>query len=139
MVLSKLGSSQASELPPSVACRDLTSSLQQAMVCRTPVERARIRFRACASTEPHFSAVWLGVEMLALNSEVPVAAGSAADDPMVRGGTGPVPLCRISRHSNLTALRAEWRRLFRAPPPLLPRDLLMRGVAYRMQELQAGG
>ena len=40
---------------------------------------------------------------------------------------------------NLTQLRAEWRRLFRTAPPLLSRDLLLRGVAYRRQELQGGG
>jgi hypothetical protein len=40
---------------------------------------------------------------------------------------------------NLTELRSEWRRLFRASPPLLSRDLIIRGLAYRMQELQALG
>lgn len=36
-------------------------------------------------------------------------------------------------------LRAEWRRLFRASPPLLSRDLLVRALAYRTQELAYGG
>jgi hypothetical protein len=36
-------------------------------------------------------------------------------------------------------LRAEWRRLYRTQPPRLSRDLLMRGVAYRIQELAHGG
>ncbi|HVY89884.1 MAG TPA: DUF2924 domain-containing protein [Hyphomonadaceae bacterium] len=36
-------------------------------------------------------------------------------------------------------LRAEWQRLYRAQPPRLSRDLLMRGVAYRIQELASGG
>ncbi|MCJ2136851.1 DUF2924 domain-containing protein [Methylobacterium sp. J-026] len=36
-------------------------------------------------------------------------------------------------------LRAEWRRLFRATPPLLSRDLLVRALAHRAQELAHGG
>lgn len=36
-------------------------------------------------------------------------------------------------------LRAEWRNLFRLPPPPLSADLLARGIAYRLQEKQHGG
>ena len=37
-------------------------------------------------------------------------------------------------------LRIEWRRLYRATPPTrLSRDLLIRGVAYRVQEHAQGG
>jgi hypothetical protein len=37
-------------------------------------------------------------------------------------------------------LRVEWRRLYRATPPSrLSRDLLIRGVAYRVQEHAHGG
>lgn len=37
-------------------------------------------------------------------------------------------------------LRIEWRRLYRAePPPRLSRDLLIRAIAYRMQEHAHGG
>ena len=39
----------------------------------------------------------------------------------------------------LTELRAEWRRLFRTQPPSLSRDLVMRAIAYRLQELAHGG
>jgi hypothetical protein len=36
-------------------------------------------------------------------------------------------------------LRSEWRRVYRsAPPPLTP-DLLLRGIAYRLQERVHGG
>jgi hypothetical protein len=43
--------------------------------------------------------------------------------------------------SSLTAqhLRDEWRRLYRGQPPRLSRDLLIRSIAYRMQELAYGG
>jgi hypothetical protein len=48
---------------------------------------------------------------------------------------------RIATLLNLTApqLRTEWRRLYRYQPPRLSRDLLVRSIAYRMQELAYGG
>jgi Protein of unknown function (DUF2924) len=36
-------------------------------------------------------------------------------------------------------LRSEWRRLYRSQPPRLSRDLLIRSIAYRIQELRYGG
>jgi Protein of unknown function (DUF2924) len=37
-------------------------------------------------------------------------------------------------------LRGEWRRLHRAPPPMrLSRDLLLRGITYKLQERLLGG
>ena len=36
-------------------------------------------------------------------------------------------------------LREEWRRLVRSPPPNLSRDLLVRALAYRVQEIAEGG
>jgi Protein of unknown function (DUF2924) len=36
-------------------------------------------------------------------------------------------------------LRLEWRRLYRAEPPRLSRDIMMRAVAYRLQEIANGG
>ena len=39
----------------------------------------------------------------------------------------------------LAELRAEWRRLFRTQPPGLSRDLIIRAIAYRLQELAHGG
>lgn len=37
------------------------------------------------------------------------------------------------------ALRTEWRRLFRLAPPSISRDLLMRAIGHRYQELEHGG
>ena len=37
------------------------------------------------------------------------------------------------------ALRAEWRRLYRAPAPAFSPDLLVRGIAWRLQEKASGG
>jgi Protein of unknown function (DUF2924) len=36
-------------------------------------------------------------------------------------------------------LRKEWRRLYRSQSPRLSRDLLLRAIAYRIQELCHGG
>ena len=48
---------------------------------------------------------------------------------------------RIAAFNDLTApqLREEWRRLYRGQPPRLSRDLLIRSIAYRMQEIAYGG
>src|SRR6202035_4013257 len=48
----------------------------------------------------------------------------------------------LARHSELTIfeLRGEWRRLHRTPPPMrLSRDLLTRGITYKLQERAYGG
>ena len=39
----------------------------------------------------------------------------------------------------LPELRFEWRRLFRAEPPRIGRDTMMRAIAYRWQEIALGG
>ena len=36
-------------------------------------------------------------------------------------------------------LRAEWRRVYRAPPPQLTTDLLVRGIAWQLQVKMSGG
>src|ERR1700704_464190 len=36
-------------------------------------------------------------------------------------------------------MRAEWRRLYRSEAPRLSRDLLVRGIGYRRQEIERGG
>jgi hypothetical protein len=44
------------------------------------------------------------------------------------------------RSLGLDALRARWRTMFAAQPPsVLPKDLLARMIAYRMQEEALGG
>ena len=40
---------------------------------------------------------------------------------------------------SLADLRLEWRRLFRADPPRLSRDIMMRAIACRLQEIANGG
>ena len=48
---------------------------------------------------------------------------------------------QIARLNELTAqqLRDEWRRLHGGQPPRISRDLLIRTIAYRMQEVAYGG
>lgn len=48
--------------------------------------------------------------------------------------TEPVPAS-----TSLDELRQEWRRLYHREPPRLSRDLLMRGIGYRIQGIQHGG
>src|SRR6266567_4164702 len=65
------------------------------------------------------------------------AAKTAAANP-----TGHNDLSqRLAALNELTApqLRDEWRRLYRGQPPRLSRDLLIRTIAYRMQELAYAG
>ena len=46
---------------------------------------------------------------------------------------------RVLDGPNLDELRCEWRRLYHSEPPRLSRDLLVRGISYRIQELEHGG
>jgi hypothetical protein len=45
----------------------------------------------------------------------------------------------VPASTSLDELRQEWRRLYHCEPPRLSRDLLARGIGYRLQELQHGG
>lgn len=55
----------------------------------------------------------------------------------------PIDIAQVlPRLSEMTIfeLRGEWRRLHRAPPPMrLSRDLLVRGITYKLQERPLGG
>ena len=60
-----------------------------------------------------------------------------------RGGESSADANCPSPHTlddaSLDELRCEWRRLYRSEPPRISRDLLIRGVGYRLQEIQHGG
>ena len=47
--------------------------------------------------------------------------------------------CLPRKALSLDELRREWRRLYRSEPPRISRDLLIRGIGYRLQEIQHGG
>src|SRR4029077_12362397 len=52
---------------------------------------------------------------------------------------GAKELARLSELP-IFELRGEWRRLHRMPPPMrLSRDLLVRGITYKLQERAYGG
>src|SRR5450631_428405 len=71
--------------------------------------------------------------------------GTAKSRSRVGGSNTTTSQIELSRKiTTLTALttqqlRAEWRRLYRSHPPRLSRDLLVRTLAYRLQELTYGG
>lgn len=48
---------------------------------------------------------------------------------------------QLARLRSLTAqeLRTEWRRIYRAQPPRISPDLMIRALAYRLQEMTHGG
>ena len=45
----------------------------------------------------------------------------------------------VAERASLDELRREWRRLYHRDPPRVSRDLLIRGIGYRLQEIQHGG
>ena len=51
----------------------------------------------------------------------------------------PAELTRLDSLA-LNQLREEWRRLYQTPPPKrLSRDILLRGITYKLQEAAFGG
>jgi hypothetical protein len=70
-------------------------------------------------------------------------AGLAAvdGDAAATSSSAPFLQSRLDRLQGLdgSALREEWRRLLRSEPPRISRDLLIRALAYRLQELELGG
>ena len=41
--------------------------------------------------------------------------------------------------ASIDEARREWRRLYHCEPPRISRDLLIRGIGYRLQEIEHGG
>jgi Protein of unknown function (DUF2924) len=78
---------------------------------------------------------------LDLSASVGPTNSSTSPEPTSWGRLRPELQKRISALAELTSqqLREEWRRLYRSQPPRLSRDLLIRTIAYRMQELAYGG
>ena len=67
--------------------------------------------------------------------EIGARAAASAPDSTSQVSDRLAVLAELS----LADLRLEWRRLFRADPPRLSRDLMVRAVAYRLQEIVQGG
>ena len=45
----------------------------------------------------------------------------------------------VQAEASLDELRREWRRLYHSDAPRISRDLLILGIAYRLQEIEHGG
>jgi hypothetical protein len=63
---------------------------------------------------------------------------------MTRRSVGPrtptsQPPQLVRAITSLDELRREWRRLYHGDPPRISRDLLILGIAYRLQEIEHGG
>src|SRR5262245_60418493 len=72
-------------------------------------------------------------------SAVTASRGVAATDVAKSSIDIAETLARLSA-ATIFELRGEWRRLHRAPPPMrLSRDLLLRGITYKLQERPLGG
>lgn len=77
-------------------------------------------------------------------SDLPRSASGSAPLPAGRDAAAPIEELgqRLEALAGLELeeLRDEWRKLYRAAPPLrLSRDLLQRSIAHRMQEETLGG
>jgi hypothetical protein len=66
------------------------------------------------------------------------SAAAGGDEPTLRPDKISAEL-PVSASTSLDELRREWRRVYHREPPRLSRDLLARGIGYRLQELQHGG
>jgi Protein of unknown function (DUF2924) len=72
----------------------------------------------------------------------PAESPQSASQPSAAGACMPRVAAQLQALPNLSMaeLRTEWRRYFRSSPPSrLSRDLLMRGIAYKIQERAHGG
>jgi Protein of unknown function (DUF2924) len=74
---------------------------------------------------------------LASRSTVPAGNESVSADPATPPLRLEPPVARDG--ASLDELRREWRRLYRSEPPRLSRDLLIRAIGYRLQEIEHGG
>lgn len=69
----------------------------------------------------------------------PVPDGPSDGDHHPRGGGIDAKIAALQLMST-TDLQTAWQRLYQTPPPIrMSRDLLLRGVAYKIQEQAYGG
>ncbi len=80
--------------------------------------------------------------MTALGTDAGVVDGASTDPSESGRSTAKTVAARLQalEQMDYATLRAEWRRLYRAhPPKRVARDLLMLGVAWKIQEQAYGG
>ena len=63
------------------------------------------------------------------------------DEPRPNSKSPPAKAVELSvpASASLDELRHQWRRIYHHEPPKISRDLLMRGIGYRLQKIQHGG
>jgi len=79
--------------------------------------------------------------------ETAVVQADRVSPPQPRAGESSAPTSNVELSQKTAALkalttqqlRAEWQQLYRSNSPRLSRDLLIRTLAYRLQELAYGG
>ena len=79
--------------------------------------------------------------------EATVVRADRENPSQSRASGSSIPTSHIELSQKIAALtalttqqlRAEWRRLYRSHPPRLSRDLLVRTLAYHLQEISYGG
>lgn len=79
-----------------------------------------------------------------MDSQIRPEEGTAVrgpDEEQTEARSGSALQRRLSdlEQQDTAGLRQEWRRLFRSDPPQLSRDLVLRALAYRLQEREHGG
>jgi hypothetical protein len=101
--------------------------------------------RQCTGLEPVAAPTPALTPECSVKSASELKEKSSTSGPEVKDNSKAGPpeslSCKIAALSALSPqqLRDEWRRLYRGQPPRLSRDLLIRALAYRTQELLHGG
>jgi hypothetical protein len=68
------------------------------------------------------------------------ARTQAGDESVGNEQTTTPTASSIGRNgTSIEDLRREWRRLYHGEPPRISRDLLIRAIGYRLQEIEHGG
>ena len=108
-----------------------------AMTQAAAKRRPSASLSACARVQA-FSSTARRLPCAGSQSPHDVLASSSLARDCATGSDAADRLARLET-LDLSAMRQEWRRLYRAEPPRLSRDLMMRAIAYRIQEIAFGG
>ena len=108
-----------------------------AMTQAAAKRRPSASLAACARVQA-FSSTARRLPCAGSQSPHDVLASSSLARDCATGSDAADRLARLET-LDLSAMRQEWRRLYRAEPPRLSRDLMMRAIAYRIQEIAFGG
>jgi hypothetical protein len=116
-------------------CRQRTR--QTDFCSETPCARFHSGLRRCKRLTVAPGSGGQFVDTATRRSTVPAGDESVSTDPATPSLRLAPPVGRD--RASLEELRREWRRLYHSDPPRLSRDLLIRGIGYRLQEIEHGG